>query len=390
MATETLVQTVRTTGQETTRQVRDVAPQIALLEPSRYPLTRLLLAAGKTVRKVKNPKFEVFELRRPSEVGTVQATVNGTTTATTITVDAGEYWMENDVARNVTTGEVMLVTTVSGDDITVVRAVGGDIATINSGHTLLRIGNAQPENSSRPGLLSRDTEAVYNYVQIQRRGWGLSQTQAETEMYGEEQETTRKREAAIEHYVDQEKQHWFGKRDIRQSTTYPQRFAGGVMYFLGAAGSGAAVDASVGTLSFNDLVTWSEDLFRYDSDEKMVFCGSRAMSAFTQVAKGNGTINLEPRDNAFGLAIRRFITPHGELNLVKVPLFSYTGHTGLAVALSMKNVRLAYQGAGMTRKMANVEDKGTDGYQHNWRTASGLDLRLPETHGYLDGVTGGS
>jgi len=390
VATETLVQTVRSTGNiESQRLVRDVSKRITLLDPSAAPLTNLLVRAEGRSRKVTNPKFEMMELRRPGESTTVSATVTATTTATTITVASDDYFMANDVIMDVTTHEVMLVQSATGNLVTVVRAIGGDIGALNAGATLLRIGNSQPENSSKPGLLSRNVEFLYNYIQIQRKNWAASQTLQDTETYGEKDEQTRNRESSIEHMVDLEKTLWFGKRDIRAGTTFPQRFTGGVFWFLDQSGSGSVLQNVGGTLSQDLVNSWAEDLFLYDDSPKVVFCGMRALTAYTNLAQQGGHMNLEPGGKVFGLNIRRIITAHGVLNLVRHPLFGrIPAYTGYAVALTMKNLRLAFQGAGRTRLWKNQESNDVDGVEHGLRSANGFELLLPETHGYQYGITG--
>jgi len=392
MATETLVSTTRSTGNvNTERLVRDVANRIALLDPSAAPLTTVLVRAERRSRKVTNPKFEMLELRRPSETTTTDGTAGSTTTATTIPVTNEAYFAANDVITNVTSGEVMLVVSVATGLLTVVRAIGGDIGAVASGAVILRIGNAQAEGSTKPDLLSRNVEIPFNYIQIQRRNWALTQTAQDTANYGEKDQKTRNRENSIEHAVDLEKQLLWGKRDIRASGTFPQRLSGGVFWYLDQAGSGAAISASVGTLTLSAIDTWAEDLFKYDSSPKMCFCGDRAMSAFTVIARNGGQINLKPEDTAFGLRIRRFITAHGELMLVKHNIMSrIAGYTGLALALTMKRLKLAYQGGQRTKLWRDQQTNDADSREDGLRSATSLELVLPEQHGYLDGITGGS
>lgn len=391
MATETLVQTSRSTGNmNRDRLVRDVANRIALLDPEAAPLTSLMIRAKRKSRKVSNPMFEMLELRRPSETTTAAAGVAATTSATTITVASDDVFMQFDLVMDEETLEVMLITAApSGNVLTVSRAVGGDIGAITSADRLTRIGNAQAEGSDKPNLLSRNVEIPYNYIQIQRRNWALTQTAQDSANYGEKDRQTRNRENSIEHQVDLEKQFLFGQRDISTATTFPRRMSGGVFWFLGQSGSGAATSTSVGTLTLAAIDLWAESLFLYDQSPKVVFCGARALSAFTTVGRAGGQINLLPGGRKFGLQIRQFITAHGVLNLVYHRLLArLTTFTGLALALTMKNVRLAYQGAQRTELKRNQQGNGIHGREDGLISAQGFELVLPETHGYMSDITG--
>jgi hypothetical protein len=371
--------------------VRDVAPTIAWLDPSSNPLTTLLVRARGKSRKVTNPMFEMLEQRRPTETATTNATAASTTTATTISVVTDNFLMAGDLVMNTTTEEVMLISSIASNVLTVVRAIGGDIGAVASGATLLRIGNAQPENSSAPDLLSRNLEIPYNYIQIQRRNWGLSNTAMDTANYGAKDQQVRNRENSIEHAIDLEKQLLFGKRDIQAATTFPRRMSGGVLWYLDQSGSGAAISAALATLTLAEVDSWAEDLFRYDGGAKLVLCGARALTAFTVIARNGSQIRTVPGGRKFGLQIREFVTAHGVLNLVYHRLMGrLTDYTGHAIGLTMKNLRLAYQGARRTRLWRNQQTNDVDGVEHGLLSATGLELLLTETHGYMSGITGGA
>ena len=80
-----------------------------------------------------------------------------------------------DLIKNTTTGEVMFVTDVSGNDLTVERAYGEETgeggtpaAAITTGDNFMRMGNAMEENSLAPEARATQPNKFYNYVRTGR------------------------------------------------------------------------------------------------------------------------------------------------------------------------------------------------------------------------------
>jgi hypothetical protein len=124
------------------RRVRDVSKTIHYLDPSEAPFT--LLAKEANSRSVFNTKYEWIEKDLPTKSSL--ATDTSVTTAVPVTAGTGIRFHPNDLVLNTTSGEIMLVESVSTDTLTVVRTVGTVATTANVvGDTLLVIGTAYPE-----------------------------------------------------------------------------------------------------------------------------------------------------------------------------------------------------------------------------------------------------
>jgi len=391
MSTNTTLAGIRSTGNTpSTLQKRSVDERIAELEPSKTPFQKLQLALGQK-RRVTNPKFEMLEQRRPARVDVSTTTMNGTTTSTTVTLTNVGFFKVGDLIRELTGGEVAVITSINSSVATVTRALGGDVSTWNAGVSIMIVGTAFPEGSNNPDVLARELEVPYNYVQIARRNFYLTKTQQNTNLYGEQDAILRNRENVLEHAIDIEMSLLFGKRDILSGTTSaPRRTTGGLLWYLDQASSGAAVTASIATLNYSDVDAWARELFKYDDSDKVVFVGNLALSAFNMMAKGGAQMTLSAQSKEFGVRIFRYVTAHGVLGLVPHRLMNQAPYNGYAIAITPANVKLTHLRPEMTEILNDVQTPGQDAKESGLLSEYGLQLVLPETHGYLAGITAGA
>src|SRR5574337_1161027 len=126
--------------------VIDMAPDIAMLDPDTSQfMTILQKLPSKVATQVKVNWLE--DQLFPNYSSLAATAASG---ATTLSVATGEgaYFRAQDIVFNERTAEKTLVTSVSGDDLTVVRAIGGTAAaTANSGDGLLIVGNASRQGA---------------------------------------------------------------------------------------------------------------------------------------------------------------------------------------------------------------------------------------------------
>lgn len=89
------------------------------------------------------------------------------TTATSITVDHGDYFRVGDLLRPGSSTEVMLVTAVAANVLTVVRSYGGSTAVALANDMVLHtLGNAALEGADAPAVRFTNRARRRNYTQI--------------------------------------------------------------------------------------------------------------------------------------------------------------------------------------------------------------------------------
>ena len=218
------------------RKVVDMAQQIALLDPNDAPFVTLLKQMKGGKREVFNPRFDWLEDDLLASTSSVATAISSAATAT-LTVADGTIFRVNDVLNIPSVGENMLVTAVSGNNLTVTRGYGttAAAAAIEQGAAVEIIGNAQEEGATLREVKSRNEENAYNLTQIFRTPIALSGTEEQMKMYGGKDRAYQRRKALLEHKRDIAKSLYFGQR--KQVGT--RRTMGGLVEFIGAANTTA-------------------------------------------------------------------------------------------------------------------------------------------------------
>jgi hypothetical protein len=145
--------------------------------------------------------------------------------------------------------------------------------------------------------------------------------------------------------------------------------------------------------------------FRFGSNEKVCFCGNRAMLAFQRMARLNTAVNLEitPAQKEFGMDVRRFFTPFGTLVLKTHPLFNqvqsdvstgggqtYAAMDTWALILDMANISYRPLRNSDTQYLPDRQDNGVDGLTSEYLTECGLEVNHGKTHYLIKGLRSGA
>jgi hypothetical protein len=164
--------------------VEDVADIIGLVSPFETPLLDLL---GDPKRAATSTIHEWLEDSLLPNADLINQTTftPGPTTATSVTVDNGDRFRVGDQLRPDATREIMLVTAISTNTLTVVRAYGGTTAgTLADNLKLTIVGNAALEGDDRPATRFTSRSRKRNYTQIFTAGVEVSGSMQATRAYG--------------------------------------------------------------------------------------------------------------------------------------------------------------------------------------------------------------
>ncbi len=146
--------------------VEDVSDIIGIISPHETPLLDHL---GDPRRSAVSTVHEWIEDALLPNTGQINQTlfVPDPETATDITVDDGSVFRPGDLVRPGETSEIMLVTSVNGNDLVVVRAYGGTPnATLADDMPLLIVGNAALEGADADAARFTSRVRRQNYTQI--------------------------------------------------------------------------------------------------------------------------------------------------------------------------------------------------------------------------------
>lgn len=242
------------------------------------------------------------------------------TTGTAITVTNGEFYREDDLVQMPSVNnEIMSVTSVDGDVVSVIRDFTGDQTgdnTIPDGTSLFIMSGARSEMSNVRDIITTQLQPKDIYTQVFENTFGISLIADKEKLYatdgrvGSEFRRLQK-DAMSEFLLDQEYSALFGSPFQYSSGTHKSWVAAGLLYFTYLQDTANANYQSVtGTLT---EATWDEFLqkvYRYGSGNKLLVCGGRLIRDLESIAKGkmqvwNGdtkyALNLQSYRNGFGL-----------------------------------------------------------------------------------------
>lgn len=289
------------------------------------------------------------------------------------------------------------------------------------------IGSAVGEGDrSRTGGHSWPLE-ITNYTQIFRTAFSFTRTALKQglrfDKTGVYKEKAKKN--SLRHMTALEYATFFGDRAKANVTnddgdTVVERKYGGFLWFLkqwelGTVGNGAAFNYRPGgsditaanweteenkriitvngTLTKDQFENLIERAFRKTNDEafeKLVLCGSGFISVFNKAVDRNATVNRKLFDSGkAGISMTEWESPHGTVFFKSHPLFNeHSAFRNSAFIIDLGNLKYRPLSDSDTDLLKNRQNNDTDGRKDEWLTEAGLEIRFPESHMFIDNVTG--
>lgn len=366
--------------------VVDMSNEIALLDPNETPFMSFLKIAKRNTKVATNPKFEWLEDDLLPRWDAVNDSDGVTSAATTVTVDNGVYFREGDIVKVPRTDEVMLVTGVSTNDLTVIRGYGvTTAAAIVDNDPLLIIGNANAEGSGTRAIKSTKETPQHNFTQIFKTPFGVTNTQDATKMYGGNDLKYQRKKAGIEHKIDMARSFILGERKYETVSGQPRRATGGLLQFL----SKNNYDASGACTKSEFDNNIAEVVFKHGNKEKLLLASARLLSVINTWAEGHMQVdNLAAK---FGLKIFEYVTPHGTFKIMNESrILEGSVYGGYGIVVDPEYVFYRPLAGRDTKLESNIQGNDEDQKMEQYITEAGLEVRNAEVHGVITGVTSAS
>jgi hypothetical protein len=302
--------------------------------------------------------------------GRIAVTQDRNTSDTTMTVDDASFVELNTIWLVEATGEQLFVTGVSGNTITVVRGFADTTpASIDGSPTaapIQRLGKAFEEGSSRPDGVANLGFPRWNYCQIFRQAWDVTGTARVIEHYTGSQVAKNKRDAALFHAEDIERSLWFGKRTLGIKNNKPFRVMDGILTQITTnvetqAGNGNSV-------GYKELRDFLQAVFTRNikgkPNERIAFCGNTVLGVIDDIITNlpSSSMNLTPGQTDFGMKVKKWMTPFGDISLMTHPLFNES-------PLWTKDLYVLHPGAVRLRYLRKTKEDNYD----NDGTRAGVD-----------------
>ena len=301
------------------------------------------------------------------------------------------------------TGEIVRVTEDPSNSTTIpvqrgfsgTTATGIDPTLAGKNPNVLVIGTAFEEGSFSPTGVNYDPVKRYNFTQIFRNSLEMTRTAEKTRLRTGDQVREAKRECLELHSIEMEKAFWFGERWEGTMNGKPVRTTGGVLSMIPSENTRTPQGDGV---SLYQLEEWLKDVFLFGNQEKMGYCGNRALLTIQRIIRYNTEYRLEQGQKEYGMNVSRLICPFGTLVLKTHPLFNYApggttdgteyfGYDSMLVILDMENLRYRYLTDSDTKYKADIQENDLDGKKSEYLTEAGLELHHPDTHFLIRGLT---
>jgi hypothetical protein len=361
------------------------------------PLTALL-------SKMKNestndPEFAWYEeelnaLRLTVNYATGYATTDTSIVVTSNVTDAqdcvpGDVFMVEKTLITSYDNEILVVSSVTNSTtIVFVRAMSGSTATgIDNGTKLTKIGNTYSEGSTAPTSATRNPTKFYNYCQIFKTTYDITNTAKNTKTRTGDPIKNDKKRKMFDHSVAMEMAFLFGKRhETTGANGKPLRFSGGLLWFLSQyAPSMITVFSTTPTeTTFTDAVY---KVFDYDSgagDERIVFAGNGALNSLNKLAatQTRTRVNFDGIVDVYGMKLQRWVLPQGTIYIKSHPLFNtHSKFTNDMMILDPSALKFRYMRD--TSFKDNIQANDADETKGQWLTEAGLEMEHAKTCGYI-------
>lgn len=381
----TVVQGVRGTVilDTETRRVRNVSAAMAKLEPDAGPLVTLTGKISGQSESTDNPKFEWFEdelLPRFDKLGG-----SLTAGASTMTVTNYKYFRKGDLVR-VNDAEIVYVSaTPSSTTVSITRAFGETSAAAGSNLDRLHIiGNTNEEGATSRDLLSTQRVPVYNYCQIFRNSFGVTNTQKGTKQYAGQDLDEERSKQLIEHKKDIELSFVLGERSENTGGTHPKRATRGVARFI------QTNVKNVATLTETEFEDFLRICFRYGSSEKIILCSPKLIQVINGFARGK--LETKSDESTYGITMTQYQNAGRKVMLVEHKLLTndsladLTGIAGWGLLLDIRDLKMRFMNGRSAVLKQNIQANDEDSQKDEYLSEVGLELRQERKHGLLTGV----
>lgn len=306
-------------------RVGDFSSAILRINPTGTALM-LALSSGMNSAGADDTMYHWFEDSHQS--GRVAIAAGGTTT--TITVADGSAYVPNQVLLVEETGEIVLVTAINGNDLTVVRGIAGTaVVSVTNVMHVQSIGNAHEEASGMPTAITQQGSPRTNYTQIFRNSWAVSGTAKAVKFRTGNKVAKNKMDCATYHAEDIERAILWGKKWITTRNGKPFRMMDGILTQIEQYG-GIVESVTDGTTAGNYSLILFEDFIRRlfsknvkgQPNERMAIGGDLWLAGLNQMTKLDSVYNISSGETVVGIKVNKIQTPFGTLTLMTHPLMN--------------------------------------------------------------------
>ncbi len=358
------------------------------------PLTGLLAKMGS--QSTDDPEFAWYE--EQLNLMRVQSDATGLSASSTalgltgggLDLVPGDLLLVEKTDAATYDNEIMEVSSVTSDMAIVVKRgqSGTSAAATGTSFFATKIGNRFAEGTNSPTASTRNPSKVYNYCQIFKTAYELTNTAKKTNTRTGDPLKNDKKRKMFDHAVAMELAYFFGVRsEVTGANGKPMRTTGGLRQFITTNKTVFATTPTVNT--FLDAIY---PVFDYAGsgagNERIIFAGNGALNALNKIigANNNVKVNYDGVIKQYGMALQQFVTPQGIFYIKTHPLLNT--HPRYNNSMFVLNpAAMKYRHLRDTAAQDNIQAPDADTQKGQWLTEAGLEINHERTFAYLGNFT---
>lgn len=360
------------------------------------PLTALM--ARMKSEHVDDPEFAWWEEEMNALRLTTSAATFGTTdTALTLTsnlqdandIIPGDLYLLEKTLVAAYDNEIVMASSVTSTTVAVFKRgqIGTTPTLILPGVKMTKIGNMFAEGTSAPSASTRNPTKLFNYVQIFKTTYDITNTAKITKARTGDAVKNDKRRKMFDHAVALEFAAIFGKRfEGTGANGKPMRTSGGLLYMMSTYASNMiTIFATTPTEStFTDAIY---TVFDYDTgagDERIVLAGNGALNSLNRLAANQSRtrVTFEGIVDVYGMSLQKWVMPQGTIFVKSHPLFNVHGRfTNDMLVLDPTALKLRTMRD--THFKDNIQANDADETKGQWLSEIGWEIQHLKTSAWL-------
>ncbi len=324
---------------------------------------------------------------------------------TAVVVDAGAYnlvpgdilMVEKESTETTSyTAELVKVAAnpTSDTEFTIVRGYAGTTAAaITDGDYFLKISTSFAEGSGSPNSSTRNPTKLFNYAQIWKTSYELTNTAKKTKFRTGDPLKNDKIRKMFDHSVTLELSALFG---VRNETTgangKPERSMGGLLYMLQQYHGTGGFKRYTAAVTYNTLLDDIYQVFDYNirgagsGNERLVLLGNGALNELNKLMTASGQVQFKEVITVYGMNLTKIILPQGTLYLKTHPLLNrLPAFTNSAFIINPPG--LNWRALRDTKSETNIQLPGMDTEKGQWLTEGLIEFNHLQTFKYLGNIS---
>lgn len=364
----------------------DMQNRVFLYDPEGNPILTVV-----TVNTMTETQTEVegkwLEDSPIPEWFALSAGINNVVTSAVLTAGTGQFVLPPTLFRNMDTGEVVFVSAIATDTITISRGWGGTTAAaMTTSDRLLNLRNNQAQASATaPQSLATLKATKSNFAQIVTHTVKVDKTLEAVELYGGSERLYQRQKQSTEHARSWEQLLLHGQKGSNIAGATPTFTAGGLDNYV----TSNVLSAS-GVLPESQFMGYLYSVFRFavkpGKKRKALYSSAELVNTINSwgTAKLQTTPNADKASQRYGIDIREYVSGFGQLSVILHPLLE-NGAAGRGYIVDHDGVAIRY--LRPTTMSTNVQAPEADFYMDKILTQASFRVAMELTHGVIKGVT---